>query len=174
LSPLLLTAVERIFSTDWGTLSEVGQSYTGISTLFSVAALMGAVLTIRLQLRQSQVAQEQALRGTQFQLLSLALRDEDLLQTLSLALPDDTDRQTKRQHVLLTMGLRHLQFLYLTKDLPTAALEETLRSEFFTNQRAREHWARVRDDWAAGVNGRRERTFVVTAERVWQSFGAAE
>jgi uncharacterized protein DUF6082 len=54
-----------------------------------VAALMGAVLTIRLQIRQSQVAQEHALRDTQFQLLALALQDEHLVQVVPVALPDN-------------------------------------------------------------------------------------
>ena len=71
LSPILLLAVRNIFSADWGTLSEVGQSYAGISTLFSVAALLETRLTIRLQIRQSQVAQEHALRDTQFQASSI-------------------------------------------------------------------------------------------------------
>jgi hypothetical protein len=169
ISPVLLLVVRNIFVADWETLSAVGQSYTGISTLFSVAALMGAVLTIRLQIRQSQVAQEHALRDTQFQLLALALQDEHLMQVLPVALPDDADYQSKRQHVFLTMGLRHLQFLYLTKDLPEAALEDMLRSEYFNNERARRHWLRVRKHWAAGIDSARERTFVATAERVWQS-----
>jgi Family of unknown function (DUF6082) len=170
LSPLLLLAVQGIFSVDWQTLSDVGQSYTGISALFSVAALTGAVLTIRLQIRQSQVAQEHALRNTQFQLLSLALQDPDLLKVVSLSVPGDADDQLKRKHVFLTMILRHLQFLYLTKDVPETALEETLRSEFFANEEARDHWARVRQHWATSISSTPERTFVATAEKVWTSF----
>ena len=169
ISPILLLVIRDVFVTDWQTLSEVGQSYTGISTLFAVAALMGAVLTIRLQIRQSQVTQEHALRETQFQLLSLALQDEHLMQVVPVALPDGTNFQAKRQHVFLTMGLRHLQFLYLTKDLPEIALEGLLRSEFFTSEQARQHWDRVREHWAAGIDNTREKTFVATAERVWRT-----
>src|SRR6476661_679950 len=99
ISPILLLVIRDLFVTDWQTLSNVGQSYTGISTLFSVAALMGAVLTIRLQLRQSQVAQEHALRDTQFQLLTLALHDEHIMQVVPVALPEGTDFQAKRQYV---------------------------------------------------------------------------
>lgn len=170
LSPILLVAVRNIFSADWQTLSDVGQSYTGVSALFSVAALTGAVLTIRLQIRQSQAAQEHALRTTQFHLLSLALQDTDLLTVVALSVPEDADDRLKRKHVFLTMILRHLQFLYLTKDASDAALEESLRSEFFANEEAREHWTRVRRQWAASVSSTPERTFVATAEKVWNSF----
>ena len=171
LSPILLLTVHGVFSTDWTILSEVGQSYTGISTLFSVAALLGAVLTIRLQIRQSQVAQEHALRDTQFQLLSLALQDPDLMAATSLTTPEHSDAAMKRRHIFLTMSLRHLQFLHLTKDLPETTLEAMLRSEFFDNDQARQHWARVRQNWAAGADGRQEVGFVATADRVWRSYG---
>lgn len=169
LSPILLATVRDLFSTDWATLSEVGQSYTGVATLFSVAALLGAVVAIRLQVRQSQVAQEQALRGTQFQLLAMALHDSDLLRVVSLAVPDEADDDLRRQHVFLTMVLRHFQFVHLTNNLPDSNLEAMLRSEFFSNKAAREHWSRVRQQWAFSVTNTPERTFVMAAERAWRT-----
>lgn len=171
LSPILLIAVRDIFSADWQTLSDVGQSYTGVSALFSVAALTAAVLTVRLQIRQSQAAQEYALRDTQFQLLSLALHDPELLKVVPLTtVPADADEVMRRKHLFLTMALRHMQLLYVTKDMPQIALEQALRSEFFANEEAREYWTRVRQIWASSISSRAERTFVTTAEKVWSSF----
>ena len=68
------------------------------------------------------------------------------------------------------MTLRHLQFLYVTKDLPEPTLAAMLRSEFFENNQARQHWARVRQNWAADVYGEQEAKFVAVAERVWRSY----
>jgi len=158
-----------MFRLDWTKLSEIGQSYTGIAAVLSAAALIGAVFTVRLQLRQSQVIQEQAVRGTQFQLLSLALEDPALMAVWSVKVPDSSDETLKRQHVYLTMILRHLQFVFITSDMSKATLTETLQVEFFDSPSGQAHWFRVRSYWIAVTHGKREKIFVETAEELWQA-----
>jgi len=169
LAPILLIIVRRMFWLDWTKLSEIGQSYTGIAAVLSAAALIGAVFTVRLQLRQSQVIQEQAVRGTQFQLLSLALEDPALMAVWSVKVPDSSDETLKRQYVYLTMILRHLQFVFITRDMSKATLTEMLQVEFFDSPSGQAHWFRIRSYWIADAHGKREKVFVETAEELWQA-----
>jgi hypothetical protein len=53
LSPLFLIVLEASFRVNWTRLSEIGQSYTGVSALLSAAALVGVAFSIRLQTRQT-------------------------------------------------------------------------------------------------------------------------
>ena len=74
------------------------------------------------------------------------------MQVVSLTLPDDADPRLRRQHLFLTMALRHLQFFQLTRELPEPVLEAMLRSEFFMNEGARRHLGS-----RSGTLGRRHR-----------------
>jgi hypothetical protein len=58
-SPLLLAIADALLTVDWARLSEIGQSYTGVSALLSAVALVGVTISIRLQAKQTALMQQQ-------------------------------------------------------------------------------------------------------------------
>jgi Family of unknown function (DUF6082) len=168
LSPLILAGLSEIPGVMWAELSTIGQSYNGISAVLAAAALIGAVATVRLQARQSLVQQEHAIRGTQFELLKLALENDDLLATTQLRIPDSATRTQRRQHIYLSMALRHIQFIFVATAMPIRTLELVLKDEFMGNAHALTYWPRVRDVWRSQLSEGRPRLFVDTVDRVFE------
>src|SRR3954452_24166530 len=62
-SPVALTWLPTMRSADWAHLSDVGQTYGAASAILSAAALIGVVLSLYYQRRETKAAREQALRG---------------------------------------------------------------------------------------------------------------
>ncbi|MGV9702117.1 DUF6082 family protein [Streptomyces sp. NPDC003483] len=63
---------------DWDELSKISQSYSGLSVLFSAAALLGVVASLVHQSHQTEIANEEAQRAAHRQLLLTSLADPEL------------------------------------------------------------------------------------------------
>lgn len=167
-SPLFLLAILSSFRLDWPLISAVGQSYSAASAILSGLALVAATLAVRLQVRQSYVAQEQGLRATQFEMLKLALGDDDLLAASSLIVPESATSAERRQHVYLTLGLRHYQMLALFQSMNADQARDMLLTEFFLARQTLSYWDRVRSVWETGALTKPERTFLRGVEMAYE------
>lgn len=139
-SPYLLAAISML-PLDWDKLNAVGQSYTGISALLAGAALIGVVITTRLQARQVTVAQEQALREMHFALNQMSLADYDLASGLTREdLTSEDLYPTWRQRTYCSMWLRYLQFGYSLDALTDEFVRGVLAEENFAHEVGRSLW----------------------------------
>lgn len=146
-APIMLLALDKIFSVNWAYLSNIGQSFNGMSALLSAGALVGLVVTARAQIQQTQMIQEHLMLDTQFNVLKLAINDPDLATVLNIAVDDQRAPAAKKQHIYLTMWLRYLLFLFVTKSISARVLAQTIEVEFGNNSYAMAHWSRVRMFW---------------------------
>jgi hypothetical protein len=147
LSPLLLIVPLAIFDVNWTEVSSVGQSYTGIAALLSAGALVGVLLSVRLQIHQNGILRRQLVRDSQFRLMDLAMSDPVYASVASAY--DAASHEQYRKAVYRNLLFRHLEFCYLSSDLSDEQLAYTLENEIFKNNETREWWAEIRPYWQA-------------------------
>jgi uncharacterized membrane protein YqjE len=150
---------------DWDRLSAIGQSYTAGATLLSGAALIGIVWSLRLQIRQTSILHDQAVRQFQNDLLEYAMSDP-LYASVIPANLDSASEDQFRRHVFTTRWLRYYEFLYLSNEMPVTSMEVEL-SEFFAVPDNRTWWQMGRHRWFSKVApiSTRRREFVELVER---------
>jgi hypothetical protein len=140
LSPLILVLAQVIFEWplggQWGTLSDIGQSYTGVSALLSGGALLAVARSTRLQAQQMTIVQYQALRGTQYDNFRMAIENPALQKTYSKPMSG----LTFEQQAFLTMRFRHLEFASFAGEIQEQDLAELLKTDVLSDSKAREYW----------------------------------
>jgi hypothetical protein len=168
LSPLVLLLVGALFHVDWTQLSNIGQSYTGISAILSAGALIGVVISIRLQSSQNVTIQRQLVREMQFGLLRLAMEDQVCASIFRLQKYDVYTHEDYKKTVYLTQWMRYLQFGYLNGEMSQRDLQEILENEIFLNNENRMWWGRARSSWSDGKKGK-DKVFVDTVEQSFKN-----
>ena len=118
LSPLALGFIADD-GTDWNQLSLIGQSYGAISAILAALAVLGVVLSLRLQQQQIADNRRMMIREQQRELLIMAINDPELLRAwgkISFAYSEDP-----RLSVYTNLVLNYLIMLHETG---TAGLNE--------------------------------------------------
>ncbi len=168
ISPLVLYTISTLVEADWGRLSAIGQSYSGAATVISSVALVFVVQTVRLQVRQASVAQEQLMRQNQFELNRLLLEQPELL-TIAPGGTSPQEAVVQRQTIYFTMLLRHFQLVALIERMSQPQIERMIDAEFFRSSRAAfQHWSRVREFWLASEGDSHRRLFRLSVDAVYQ------
>ncbi len=75
LSPLGIYELVAVHHTNWERLSYVGQTYGVVSALLDAAALVGVVVSLLLQVRETALSRVQAGRSRHFELIQMAMQD---------------------------------------------------------------------------------------------------
>ena len=83
-SPIALRWITRIPGIDWASLSNVGQTYGGISALLTALALDGVVMSLLYQARDVKTAKEQASRAVHQELLKKEMEDPFYMEILGI------------------------------------------------------------------------------------------
>jgi hypothetical protein len=145
-APLLLILVEKILpqTDNWSGLSNVGQSFTGISAILSALALGAIAYTSRLQSRQVRTSQIQAVRTAQFDLMRMAIIDEGLASVLGYDKSTGMDFGSWK-----VVGYRNLWFMYLqmsfrVEELSERGLRRALSLELFNSPESLDYWNAIR------------------------------
>jgi hypothetical protein len=173
LSPLLIGLVGDQFDVDWARLSEIGQSYTGISALLSALALVGVAASIRLQTKQTSITLQHSVRDLQFGLLRLAM-DDPLYASVLQPMPTEgpsTEHNDYRRFVYITQWFRLNEFSFESGELTRRELNSILRTEMFPRPEIRQWWDRARPFWqdhAAEYNSKRYTEFLAMVESAYQ------
>ncbi|RTL67434.1 MAG: hypothetical protein EKK42_13875 [Pseudonocardiaceae bacterium] len=148
LSPLLLLVPRSLFGSDWQTLSNIGQSYTGVAALFSAAALIGVAYSIRLQTKQNAMIQGQAVREMQVSLQRFAMENPSYLSIFhSTASSSSNDRIAKRFY--LNQWMRYLQYGNAIGEITDASLRRILENDLFPVASNRIWWSTAKDVYEA-------------------------
>ncbi|MCO1653990.1 DUF6082 family protein [Pseudonocardia humida] len=167
-SPLLLVIVDAILTVDWGRLTEIGQSYTGVSAILSAVALVGVTLSIRLQAKQTALMQQQTVRELQFDMLRMAAADPALAPVTGAALPEgDESHEAFKLHVFQSQFFRYLEYGYLVGEYSDQNLENLLVRELFPVPSNRAWWSRVRTYWIPANSTGKKRRFIDVVERAY-------
>jgi Family of unknown function (DUF6082) len=147
--PPILLVLQRIYHFDWSELSDIGQSFTGVSALLSAAALAAVAVSIRMQAREVRLSHATAVYGFQRELIGMALEESDYLACLgSDGLPVDE----KKFRIYNTLWLRYYELAFESTNLSPTRIVYALKHERFCNSIVRQHWVSVRENWRDTTN----------------------
>ncbi|MFD4563204.1 DUF6082 family protein [Streptomyces sp. NPDC058467] len=140
-APLVLEAAAPA-GTNWGTLSDVSQTY---SATLSAAALLGVVVSLAHQSRQTAIANEEAQRASHRQLVVMSLSDPDLIVCWE-RIPNAASPLEAKQIGFTNLIISNWSADYLLKRFNDDALRVLLR-EHFRGEIARKHWQNGGSQW---------------------------
>lgn len=170
LSPSLLLLIELALRIeDWETLSSIGQSYTGVATLFAAFALVGILITFRAQRQQLQLRQLQAARDLQMQVYRMSLEDKLYASAFGVDPNDEEAYRTFRLTIFTNFAFRYLEFSYLAGELSESEVRGILANENFSDgSSALQWWSDKRHRWRPGLEKRRETSFKTLVEEEYR------
>jgi len=136
LSPLGLLDLVAVHHINWERLSFVGQTYGAVSALLDAAALVGVVVSVLLQVRESALSRVQAGRSRHFELIRMAMDDPLLMQAFhSLS---DSD-EANRLNAYVSLLIQNLQMLWDSHDIEEDELRANL-SDLLVTEAGRRYW----------------------------------
>ncbi|WP_055697106.1 MULTISPECIES: DUF6082 family protein [Streptomyces] len=130
---------------DWNRLSDISQTYGALSAIFSAAALVGIVLSIAHQARQTRIQHEEAHRSAHRELTLLTLNDPAFLVCWE---PPNTPVTQERWRQLLVSNL--IVSMWSTDFKLNLCDEPTIRStllDYFRGEVGRAYWANSAPSW---------------------------
>jgi hypothetical protein len=128
---------------EWERLSFIGQTYGAATAVLSVLALIGVVVTLRLQARETKLGREEARRAAIGDLLRMAMEDPDLDECWG-PVPAGEDAKVRRQQMYVNMIISEWQMSFETKALGETRLRAISR-EMFEGAAGRRFWSAARD-----------------------------
>ncbi|GAA0322313.1 DUF6082 family protein [Actinoallomurus spadix] len=156
ISPIAL-GVFRGPTDRWERFSFIGQTYGAASAIVSVLALVGIVLTLSYQARETKLAREETRRQAVGDLLKMAMEDPDLDECWG-PMPEPDDPKTRKQLLYTNMIIAEWSLSYETRALPEARLR-AIANEMFQGQVGRNYWKGAREARLSTSANRRERRF---------------
>ncbi len=145
ISVLLLVVVDKAFPVDWPRLGNIGQALSVVSALLSGGALVGVVMSIRLQARQTQVMQFQSMRAMRLELLRTAMDNEEYLAVWGY--PPSASTAQLRTRAYMSSVFSYYQVSFGLGAFPEAELRLVL-TRAFASKDVRTAWRDIREAYA--------------------------
>jgi hypothetical protein len=155
-SPLAL-GFFRGATTQWERLSFIGQTYGAASAVISVIALVGVVLTLGYQARETKRAREETRREAISDLLKMAMNDSDLDECWG-PVPEPDDPKTRKQQLYTNMIISAWEMSFEVRALPEQRLR-FIANEMFCGRVGREFWRNARKGRMSTSANRHEKRF---------------
>lgn len=148
LAPLMLILLGIVVpqSDGWQLLSNIGQSFTGISAILSALALGGVAYTSRLQAQQARIAGIQAARGAQLELVRMAMNDLNLARVVGFT--DSETFEDWQAGAYRNLWFMHQQMTFRIEELSETGLRRALALELLSTPAAVEFWTKVGSTYA--------------------------
>lgn len=156
LSPYALRGIARLPGMNWVSLSNIGQTYGGISALLATLALVGVVLSVLYQVRDVDIAREQSRRTFHNELLRMELEDPIYMEALGApwGMQIATDYDSLRQYNFIHMWVSYWQSRYFLGEMPETELRAIATLELFNSRAGRDYWSASRVTRMKVENGR--------------------
>ncbi|MER7170054.1 DUF6082 family protein [Streptomyces mesophilus] len=143
-TPFLLRAVAPD-GQNWGELSDISQTYGSLSVLFSGAALLGVIVSLVYQARQSALERAEAQRAVHRELLTMAFEDPELIPCWApWPQPVTATRWKQLSYINLIYNSWYTDYR-LGRSNDKAAREKL--AYHFRGQLARIYWEMHADEW---------------------------
>lgn len=141
----------------WERLSFIGQTYGAASAVISVLALVGVVLTLVYQARETKRAREETRRQAMSELLKMAMTDPDLDECWG-PVPEPDDPKTRKQQLYTNMIVSAWEMSFEMGAIPERRLRYAA-NEMLRGQVGRDYWRDSREARLSTSANRRERRF---------------
>lgn len=166
LSPLALTILDRTRPTDWGRLSDIGQTYGAVSAVIAALALAGVAGSLVIQSREARAARKSALRALHTELMDKALDDPVYMECWGPYLTESFDRE--RQFTYINLVVSHWQSVYeIGGEMRDPQLRATAAA-VFASQPGRHYWQAARSFWSSTATSSRQRRFCRLLDEAYQ------
>jgi hypothetical protein len=161
-APLILVLVAKILpqSDSWSLLSNVGQSFTGISAILSALALGAIAYTSNLQARQVRTGQVQAVRSAHINLIQMAIGNENLARTFGYKGSTKDDFNFWKVAAYRNLIFMYLQMAFRVDELSEQGLRRTLSLELFIAPESIDYWNASRIAFVAELTDPLGQTFI--------------
>lgn len=156
----------------WERLSFIGQTYGAASAIVSVLALVGVVLALGYQARETKRAREETRRQAMADLLKMAMEDPDLDECWD-PVPAPDDQKTRKQQLYTNMIIAAWEMSYETGATPEHRLRYNA-NEMFSGEVGRTFWRNTRDSRLSTSANRRERRLHQILDEEYQRIVSAE
>lgn len=148
LSPLALLATTSILPLDWPLLSNVGQSYTGISALLAAIAVLAALKTMSIQNRQAEESSRLASRTLQFEIIRLIINDRFFAGLVSPGVEANEESfDAFRASAFWNMWMQYQEHAFNGGVSSEEIVRWGLREDMFKTVQGRLYWERSGDSW---------------------------
>jgi Family of unknown function (DUF6082) len=158
-SPTLLLRINHLTAANWGTLSDVGQAYGGVSAILTALALIGVAASLLVQRQQANIARTQAIRAFQLQMLTLCLDRPDTYYPLMGHEVVGTTEDA-RQQIFATYFLNYVHAGYSIDFFDEQSLMGDVFPRFFRFDTGRTYWETMRPVWVARYLTKKSRKYV--------------
>lgn len=155
LSPFALRELGTLPGFDWAKLSNIGQAYGAAAALLTALALIGVTATLLVQAKEARTGQEQAARTFHFDLLKLAIGDDDLREIMTV----EDEPKLARQHLYGNLWINYWRAMYRIGYMTEQELRLGLSKDLFTSAVGRRVWEWGRPFYLADAWDRRTRRF---------------
>ncbi|WP_306211661.1 DUF6082 family protein [Actinoplanes sp. RD1] len=159
LSPSLLLRANRLTTDNWGTLSNVGQAYGGVSAILTALALIGVAASLLVQRQQAHIARTQAIRAFQLQMLTLCLEKPETYYPL-MGHEVTGDTEDARRQIFATYFLNYVHAGYSIDFFDEQSLMGDVFPRFFKFDTGRAYWESMRPVWVARYFTKKSRKYV--------------
>lgn len=171
LSPLALGIFQGA-TAQWERLSFIGQTYGAASAIISVLALVGVVLTLGYQARETKRAREETRRQAIADLLKMAMEDPDLDECWG-PVPAPDDQKSRKQQLYTNMIIAAWEMSYETGATPEQRVRYNA-NEMFRGEVGRTFWRNSRESRLSTSANRRERRFHQVLDEEYQRIIGAQ
>lgn len=171
ISPLALGLFHGA-TTQWERLSFIGQTYGAASAVISVLALVGVVLTLIYQARETKRAREETRRQAIGDLLKMAMDDPDLDECWG-PVPEPDDPKNRKQQLYTNMIVAAWEMSFEMGAIPEHRLRYA-SNEMFRGRVGREYWRNAREGRISTSANRRERRFHQILDEEYQKIVGPE
>lgn len=146
LSPFALRGLAHLPGMNWARLSNIGQTYGGVSALLTALALVGVVLSLLYQVRDVNIAREEARRAFHNDLLRMELDDPKYMEALGppWGMQIATDFDSLRQFNFVHMWVAFWQGRYLLNEMSETEVRTASALELFNSAAGRSYWSASR------------------------------
>ena len=165
LSPLALIVLSKA-STQWTTLSNIGQAYGVLSAI----ALVGVAASIFFQARQERFQRMQMVRQYHLELRRMALESPEVYMPCwrPINAPDlDDHPYARRQHLYLHLTMTYALMSYEIGIMNDEALLNDLCAGIFKGEAGQSYWEIEGEKWELIPGSRRRKQFISIVNRAY-------
>lgn len=162
-SPLALEPIGKALVEDPDFVSKIGSSYGAISALISAISLFILAIGSLLQSRQTEIAQLQAARVMQLELLKLSLQNPAYRHALGEHIGEKSSGEW-RAHAYLNLWMMHFQMSFITGAINEEGLRAWLRREFFGGKPGLDFWYEIKSAAKSEASTRKHRQFIAIVD----------
>jgi hypothetical protein len=157
ISPMGLIIIDGLWRNDWHHLADIGQTYGVVSAIFAALAVVGVAASLIYQARSHRLAQVQAIRGTQREILNRVMDNPTVYGPALGFTPLRQNGTLLEQRLMVTAWVGYLYSAYDSGIASEADLRRDPLAALFSNSIGRKWWENENGAWTKSEDPKERR-----------------